>query len=418
VVELNIAKVLYALALLSISLNYGIKPIFGIPDNVTWIDPTLILSVFIFCLRPRLKYPYHTLAIIFVAILSATSGYFLLHPEGQGLSALYNIYREPIKLTLNIIWFWVSINFLKNDRKFVLHWYAISVIIQFLLAIYFLLGWLHLIPLPGYVAEFIQSRFLHQTVYIADLAIPRLLGTFIESPPFGLFMFSAFVVFSLVLYTNHKHVDNGLLLYLGWFVALAGTLGSLSDQVFLGMFLFCGIFVFKIFRRRKYFLLAVLCIILLIPFYSYITDRLTFKIQQAESLGVNTRGSSVGERVFHAKYGIEILSKHPGSLLFGIGPGRYGDYAAKTNLFPPTVTPQVTIIEWLVGYGIVGCIIILSWLKNIFKKCIKFYGVAGVAAFCGLLIADMFQANWMWVSWFFAMAFLCVPYYYTKSMNW
>ena len=206
-VELNIAKVLYALALLSMSLNYGIKPIFGIPDNVTWIDPTLILSAFMFCLRPSLKYPYHTLAIIFVAILSATSGYFLLHPEGQGLSALYNIYREPIKLTLNIIWFWVSINFLKYDRKFVLHWYAISVIIQFLLAIYFLLGWLHLISLPGYVVEFIQSRFLHQTVYIADLAIPRLLGTFIESPPFGLFMFSAFVVFSLVLYTNHYTVS-------------------------------------------------------------------------------------------------------------------------------------------------------------------------------------------------------------------
>lgn len=57
-VELNIAKVLYALALLSMSLNYGIKPIFGIPDNVTWIDPTLILSAFMFCLRPSLKYPY------------------------------------------------------------------------------------------------------------------------------------------------------------------------------------------------------------------------------------------------------------------------------------------------------------------------------------------------------------------------
>jgi hypothetical protein len=54
------AKALYALVLLSMSLNYGIKPIFGIPDHITWVDPTLILSVFIFCLRPRLKYPYHT----------------------------------------------------------------------------------------------------------------------------------------------------------------------------------------------------------------------------------------------------------------------------------------------------------------------------------------------------------------------
>lgn len=410
-VELNIAKVLYALALLSMSLNYGIKPIFGIPDNVTWIDPTLILSAFMFCLRPSLKYPYHTLAIIFVAILSATSGYFLLHPEGQGLSALYNIYREPIRLTLNIIWFWVSINFLKNDRKFVLHWYAISVIIQFIVAIWLLLGGLDFISLPSFLFHYANLRVMNWRISVGPFFIPRLWGTFSEPAPFGLFMFSSFVVLSLALFIRKNSRVNTFLLRIGWVAALAGSLGSLSDQVLLGMLPFCMIFLLVFLRKRRYFIIALVCALLLMPLVNYTVDRLMAKTTEALILDMNVKGASGGERAFHTRFGLKILSEHPNAILFGIGPGRYGDYAVKTGLFPSTVTPQVTLVEWLVGYGVIGCFVIIAWIWLILKEGCKFYGIVGFGALIGLLFANMFQANWLWEAWFFAIAFLCVlPY--------
>jgi len=50
-------------------------------------------------------------------------------------------------------------------------------------------------------------------------------------------------------------------------------------------------------------------------------------------------GTSGGERLFHLHYGISILAEQPIAMFLGIIPDRYGDYAAKTGLFPDTVTP-------------------------------------------------------------------------------
>jgi hypothetical protein len=119
------------------------------------------------------------------------------------------------------------------------------------------------------------------------------------------------------------------------------------------------------------------------------------KTTEALILDMNVKGASGGERAFYTRFGLKILSEHPNSILFGIGPGRYGDYAVKTGLFPSTVTPQVTLVEWLVGYGVIGSFVIIAWIWLILKEGCKFYGIVGFGALIGLLFANMFQANWL-----------------------
>lgn len=56
-------------------------------------------------------------------------------------------------------------------------------------------------------------------------------------------MFSSFAVLSLALFVMKNFQVNTFLLRIGWIAALAGSLGSLSDQVLLGMLPFCMIFL-------------------------------------------------------------------------------------------------------------------------------------------------------------------------------
>jgi hypothetical protein len=119
--------------------------------------------------------------------------------------------------------------------------------------------------------------------------------------------------------------------------------------------------------------------------------------------------NSVGEREFHLKYGLSLLEREPIAALLGIGPGRYGEYAADTGYFPATTTMQFAFPEILVEWGAVGLGIWLITLTAVALHIRKVHGFAGVCLLIGLLIADSFQANWKFEAVLLAVAALCIP---------
>jgi hypothetical protein len=134
--RIRLAKWLYALALLMMPLSYALKELFGLID-ITWVDPTLILGVIIFVLAGFPIKEKSSLWVLAVTFLSALIGAFLFGASAtRDKSAYYVYYVEPVRLTLEIIWFWVSIRFLRLDRSYVLRWLTVCVAWEFFVSCY------------------------------------------------------------------------------------------------------------------------------------------------------------------------------------------------------------------------------------------------------------------------------------------
>src|SRR5437016_11935090 len=186
--RIKLSRFLYALALLTMPLSYATRDLLGVV-GITWVDPTLILGLAAFLLVGAPTKEKTPLWLIGFAFLSAFIGMFLMRASpDREKDSLYVYYVEPIRLTLNIIWFWVSIRFLILDRKFVLRWLAICVAWEFSIACYLYLAFFDLVPVPEAVRLYLEIYKTRQALSWGDLTIYRMAGTFIESPHFGLFM--------------------------------------------------------------------------------------------------------------------------------------------------------------------------------------------------------------------------------------
>jgi hypothetical protein len=405
--RIKLAKWLYALALLAMPLSYALKDIVGLV-GITWVDPTLILGLAVFFLVGLPMKEKMSLWVIGVAFLSAFTGMFLIRPSAdRDKAALYVYYVEPIRLTLNIIWFWVSIRLLKLDRKFVLRWLAICVVWEFSIACYLYAAFFDLVPVPEAAKIYLEIYKTRQAVYWGDLPIYRMAGTFIESPPFGLFMFSCFVIFVLALPGSGSKSNKGFRIWaiIGAVCACLGSVASLSDQVLIAMLTLAFTFLYA-HKGRIGIARRVLWLSLVAMLAFYVANAVATKEKGESGLTGNPIGESIGERTFHARYGLGLFIEQPVSVITGIGPGRYGDYAVRTGYFPGTVTIQTTAIEWAVEYGFLGVLVIGVWLFRIGSRAILGYGIIGAGALAALLIANTFQSNWLWEFWFLALAFL------------
>lgn len=394
----------FAAAVLLMPLTYGTKFALGI-QSMTWVDPTLVLGFLLFLsfADRRIVRPPSSLLLLLASFGCAILGYLWLPTGGSLGNALYSVVREPLRLALNLMWFWVTVRFFAKQRSWTVRWLATSVALQLGVALYLWLGAFHVLPLAEPVRTYVREYAVRQAVWIGGLPIPRLGGTFIESPPFGLFMFAGFTVLFLERYLRHNR-DGWVLA--GLLASLAGCIGSLSDQVLLAMAIFgSGLLVVQM-GRRGHRRPAVLALLVLLPVCGYAAFRLEQKTQQVVIQGSAVYGTSGGERAFHTRYALHTLAKRPAALLAGLGPGRYGAYAARTLIFPPSVTPQVLPIEWLAGFGVLGTALVLLWLSAIAREAIRSLGWVGLAAILGLLMADMFQAEWKWEAWFLALAYL------------
>jgi len=94
-----------------------------------------------------------------------------------------------------------------------------------------------------------------------------------------------------------------------------------------------------------------------------------------------------------------------GYLLFGMGPGRYGEYVTRDTSFPATTTIQFTAVEWLTEYGLIGASLLSLWLASIYRTARRL-PTLGAIGFSALIVAVQFQANWKSPSFFTALAVL------------
>lgn len=405
--RIKLSRFLYALALLTMPLSYATRDLLGVV-GITWVDPTLILGLAAFLLVGAPTKEKTPLWLIGFAFLSAFIGMFLMRASpDREKDSLYVYYVEPIRLTLNIIWFWVSIRFLILDRKFVLRWLAICVAWEFSIACYLYLAFFDLVPVPEAVRLYLEIYKTRQALSWGDLTIYRMAGTFIESPPFGLFMFCCFVILALALLSSVGSDDRRFSMWLrtGAVCALVGTVASLSDQILIALLL-TGIVYVLVRTRRSRVVRTLLWSGPILVLAAYSADALAARWRSDSYYTGDPMGTSISERSFHTEYGLGLFVEQPASVVTGIGPGRYGDYAVRTGYFPSTVTTQVTIIDWAVEYGFLGLLLIGLWLFRIGSHAVLSYGIIGAGALVALLIANMFQANWVWEGWFLALGFL------------
>jgi hypothetical protein len=325
------------------------------------------------------------------------------------------VYTEPVRVCLSVIWFWVSIEFLLLKRSFVVKWLAVSVVVQFLMAAYLYLALFDLVPVPATVTLYLDDYKGRQPLELGGMEIYRMAGTFIESPPFGLFMFSCFVVLVLWIAKDATTRDRKSWAIVGAVVSLIGVICSLSDQIFIAAMAFGSIAYLAVRREfvskerwRTVVELVILPVFLLAGIW-YVVPRVMEKVEEAASTSMTDTdilGRAGAERMFHTVYALGRFGEKPMATWTGIGPGRYGDYAFRTGRFAVDVTIQNTPLLWLVEYGVFGFCLILLWLWNIAKRGYNGYGTLALGAGVALFVANLTQATWISEAWFLALAFL------------
>jgi hypothetical protein len=399
----RVAKLFFGMAVIFAPLSYAVKFLAGTPD-ITWIDPTLVLSVLVFALaagRVRERPGWYLVPLAAISMFLGALGHKVQSDRFE--AAWYVIFREPFQLGLSLLFLWVCIFYFRKEREFAVECVALSAILQFIAGVYLYAAMLGLAPVPSDTYEYLRVYAARQTLEFGIGSIPRMAGTFDESPLFGLFMLSCFVILALELSGGRAAKKNGWVLT-GAVVAAIATIASFSDQVLLGLAVFAVPMSLRAASRSKTMSRLALFAGLLAG--GYVAQHLFAKgLIEAETSG-STSGMSLGERSFHTGYAAKILAEKQSAIFFGIGPGRYGDYAGATGLFPSTVTPQVTAVEWLIGYGLIGFLGICAWLFGILLRARLSLGILGIGAFLGLLVGNMFQARWLWEGWFLALAYL------------
>lgn len=375
--------------------------------RISWIDPTLMLSLLAFVLVMAEIRPRTGAVLIVIAFLSAGVG-LLLHKVDvdRPHSGWYIIVRDPLELTLSLIWFWVCVRYFVKDGTRAVRWLAASVICELAIAIYLYFAMFGLLPAPGPVETYLRDYLPRQVLTATFAGVPRMAGTYYESPMFGLFMLTSLVVLVLALRQQRSAGAGTALLRAAVIASAVGAIASLSGQTILAAVVFLLIassgklWRTKLARSVSFAVALGLCVYGIQELYGRV------EYEQTETSGI-VEGRSIGEREFHTLYAVRILGDEPIALFTGVGPGRYGDYAAETHRFPSSVVPAVTPVEWLVGYGVFGLFAICLWLWKIGRQAWCAFGRIGVGAFAALLVVNAVQSSsWLWDPWFMSLAYL------------
>jgi hypothetical protein len=405
--NVRIAVALYSLAVVVIPIGVASKFLLGL-DDVTWIDPTLVLSVATMAvLLPRwgdflggdLRPLTIGAAILAAASLASAVSGFLLRPT----PSLYNAIREPLRLWLNLCWLLLSAWFLRHRPQVVLRWSGLAVAFALCTGIYLDLVVIGAAPAPQLVISYARLYFLRQTIWFGYTPVPRMSGLYFEGPPFGLFMFSMLVVLCVLHRNGFRSKWNRRSIAL----ATLGTILSLADQVLLGAFISLVVCLPTLGKKDAYGLRVLMLFVILglgcFEAYSISAKQGT----TVSEIGSNINGNSVGERSFHLRYGISLLQAHPSATFFGIGPGRYGEYVAETGNYPDTESMQTSEAEVLVEWGVAGLFVWLVLLAWVIRLSWTAHHMLGIGLLFGVVIADSFQANWKHEAVFLAIATLC-----------
>jgi hypothetical protein len=400
------ATVFFAMAIAAIPIGVASKFMLGWTGAI-WIDPTLVFAVAaLLALFPRWGDFFNgglrlavigAAALFFLSLVCALSGTILRPP-----ASLYTPLREPLRLWLNLCWFLLSCWFLVYKPRVVLRCSIFAVVFGLAAGIYLQLVAVGLTPAPASVVAYTRSYFLRQTIWFNGVPIPRMGGLFFESPPFGLFMFSMLVV---LLFTREA---GRYPKWTAWGIGLAGLgiLFSLADQVLVAGTVGLLASLPQLAKNRPG-IVRPLLVVATIVVCAFLHSLSVKNIASTTGIVTVINGGSVGERSFHFRYGISLLQAHPTSTLFGLGPGRYGEFASETGAYPDSVNIQTSELEILVEWGVIGLATWIALLTCVAGRAWELHGVAGLGLLLGLIIADSFQANWKHEAAFLAIAALC-----------
>ena len=412
--NVRVATVLFAMATVAIPIGVASKFMLGLTGAI-WIDPTLVFAVAaLLALFPRwgdffnggLRLAVIGAATLFLlSLVCALSGMIFRPP-----ASLYTPLREPLRLSLNLCWFLLSCWFLVYKPRVVLRCSIFAVVFGLAAGIYLQLVAVGLTPAPASVVAYTRSYFLRQAIWFNGIPIPRMGGLFFESPPFGLFMFSMLVV---LLFTRES---GRYPRWTAWGISLAGLgmLFSLADQVLVAGTVGMVASLPQLAKNRPG-IVRPLLLVATIVVYAFLHSLSAKNITSTTDMVTEINGGSVGERSFHFRYGVSLLQAYPTSTLFGLGPGRYGEFASETGAYPDSVNIQTSELEILVEWGVLGLATWIALLACVGGRAWELHGVAGLGLLLGLIIADSFQANWKHEAAFLAIASLCtrrlaVPY--------
>lgn len=405
---MRVASFFYALALLTLGAGPATKVFFG-GAEMLWLDPPLIFSLLaLVALLPHLtrkntmlwrEIAWPLAALVLVCGLGVVSG-FLLLPTAE----LYDALREPSRFLLLLVWFAVSCWFLTEQPKMVVRYAAAGALLGLLSGIYVYAAAMRMLPAPPALALYAQQYWFRQALWVEGIPIPRMGGLFIEAPPFGLFMLGLLVFFLIALRSGAKNKAT----VFGLAIALVGAIASLADQVTVAVVVCLAASVLSLRTRRRWLRPVVLGMAFCLLATATVLS-LRLKLGMGPELGTSAAiyRNSVGERNFHLRYGVALLLRQPAATVFGIGPGRYGEYASETGMFPDTVTMQYTVPEILVEWGVAGLAVWAGVLAMLGGRAWKRYRLAGLGLLLGLVIADSLQANWKSESVFLAAAAFC-----------
>lgn len=412
---------MFLVALFLLPITYAIKFILDVPDTL-WVDPSLVLAFFAFVLhfveaKKFTKSLAVGLGLVFTVYYFTSSALGVVTAPNWMPAEFYsaqNIFSEPAKLSLIFILFYLTFYYASKPRSrfLVANVFGATATLQFLIGCFMAAVFYLSLPLPLLLKTYIDQYAWRQSAWFGSFPLFRLGGTFIEAPPFGLYMLCAFMV-SLYEYRQSKTKLQGL--YSG--ISFLGVILSFSIQGLLGLGAFLGIFLLSRCKLKPKTLtrwfwngtfLAVV-LFLSLPFTFYLVFILSGKFNEVSRFdnAAAVKATSVGERYYHFANSLDILNAGPFNAAFGIGNRGYGFYANRLSngVFPTTVVPQMLLTDIMVSSGLVGLALFSLWLLVVLAKLSTIPGYYGVAVWCGAVASNFAQANWKWAAFFVVLAF-------------
>jgi hypothetical protein len=393
-------------ALLLSPLSYVVKLVYDLP--FPWIDPTLLIGAAAALLPPwslpasdrRLRsVVLCTMLFLGVYWLSAT----VAVAKAQFSSA--EPFREPTRTTLGVLLclgcmrVWRDRSALRRAAD-ILGWVAAAEVV---IAAYLLIGLAFNLPMPAQWRAYEEAYWFRQAFYAGKIVWPRLGGTFVEAPPFGLYILGALIVRVIARHAARPEQPSR---HGRWVDAILwiGLAGSLSSQVLIGAMLW-GLLLagFDLYVRRQPSLWHAAGVVVLVALFSAGVYKKYLESRRPEP----EIGSSVGERRAHTMRAWHIFLDSP---VLGVGPGQYGQVAMResASLYDPRVSPQFVPAELLADTGALGMSTALLLVASIMYVLLESRSYSALSAAAGLLVADSFQANWRWPMLFITIAVLLV----------
>jgi len=398
-------KYILCLTILLIPFSYGIKIILRL-DEIKWVEPSGIIAtlflIYYLIVKKRFLHQhtnqipsnnYDLILIFLLSFLIVLGLSILTNVITETTVSLYDYFRELMKIVLGVsLTYYAYINsFFRENRLIIYNLMFFNCVVQIAFSIFSLLAIKINIPLPGFLIDYLNDYFSRQIAW--QFHLPRLAGTFYESPPFGLLMLSCFFL-SIIMYKEVKSRSSVLFIILSFF----GIVASFSEQILVSVISFILLYSLLGKNYSLAFKMVLIVILNLLIFFLLIPS---MKNRITE---VSTLGSSYGERLMHLNYALELFLQNTKNFLIGVGPGMYGQHASKVLPFPDTVAPQSIIGELIAETGILGlgffsCLIGTMLVRVSHSKLLLFI----LASF---FFGASFQATWKWPQSFFFFGFI------------